>query len=176
VIPQNAPLTLRASYLPLPPPQLHPLFSESSLIAVLVNPAHGTQGCFKTTSFDKNYCHLNFQLTFSNLLFPYCSIPVHFCNTICRKNAPPFSANQQSKNPFPAFFFVMNFYSSLINMPFIHIKEFETSLLTLFGVSLVLWRRKADNALSNPCFMALSPNFTTSVFPISNYFTFKNFC
>ena len=61
-------------------------------------------------------------------------------------------------------------------MPIIHIEEFETSLLTLFGVSLVLWRRKADNALSNPCFMALPPNFTTSAFPISNYFTFKIFC
>jgi hypothetical protein len=60
-------------------------------------------------------------------------------------------------------------------MPIIHIEEFETSLLTLLGVSLVLWRRKADNALSNPCFMALPPNFTTSEFPISNYFTFKFF-
>jgi hypothetical protein len=55
-------------------------------------------------------------------------------------------------------------------------KDFETSLLTLLGVSLVLWRRKADNTLSNPCFMALPLNFTTSAFPISNYFTFKNFC
>jgi hypothetical protein len=53
VITQNAPLILRASYLPLPPPQLRPMFSESSLITVLVNPTHGTQGCFKTTSFDK---------------------------------------------------------------------------------------------------------------------------
>ena len=49
-------------------------------------------------------------------------------------------------------------------MPIIHIEEFETSLLTLFGV--FLWRRKADSALSNPCFMALPPNFTTSAFPI----------
>jgi hypothetical protein len=31
-------------------------------------------------------------------------------------------------------------------------KDFETSLLTLLGVSLVLWRRKADNAPSNPLF------------------------
>jgi hypothetical protein len=60
-------------------------------------------------------------------------------------------------------------------VPIIHIEEFETSLLTLLGVSLVLWRRKADNALSNPCFMALPLNFTTSAFPIPNYFTFKNF-
>ncbi len=43
--------------------------------------------------------------------------------------------------------------------PIIHIEEFETSLLTLFGVSLVLWRRKADNTLSNPCFR---PSLLTS--------------
>jgi hypothetical protein len=60
-------------------------------------------------------------------------------------------------------------------MPIIHVEGFETSLLTLLGVSLVLWRRKADNALSNPCFTALPLNFTTSAFPIPNYFTFKNF-
>jgi len=54
-------------------------------------------------------------------------------------------------------------------------KDFETSLLTLLGVSLVLWRRKADNTLSNPCFMALPLNFTTSAFPIPNYFTLKIF-
>jgi hypothetical protein len=36
-------------------------------------------------------------------------------------------------------------------------KDFETSLLTLLGVSLVLWRRKADNAHSNPLFYGLSP-------------------
>jgi hypothetical protein len=59
-------------------------------------------------------------------------------------------------------------------MPIIHNEGFETSLLTLFGVSLVLWRRKADNALNKPCFMALPLNFTTSAFPIPNYFTFKN--
>jgi hypothetical protein len=55
-------------------------------------------------------------------------------------------------------------------------KDFETSLLTLRGVSLILWRRKADNTLSNPCFMALPLNFTTSAFPIPDYFNFKNFC
>ena len=36
-------------------------------------------------------------------------------------------------------------------------KDFETSLLTLFGVSLVLWRRKADNEHSNPLFYCPSP-------------------
>jgi hypothetical protein len=36
-------------------------------------------------------------------------------------------------------------------------KDFETSLLTLLGVSLVLWRRKADNAHSNPLFHGASP-------------------
>jgi hypothetical protein len=36
-------------------------------------------------------------------------------------------------------------------------KDFETSLLTLLGVSLVLWRRKADNAHSNPLFYGPRP-------------------
>jgi hypothetical protein len=36
-------------------------------------------------------------------------------------------------------------------------KDFETSLLTLLGVSLVLWRRKADNADSNPLFYGPRP-------------------
>jgi hypothetical protein len=36
-------------------------------------------------------------------------------------------------------------------------KDFETSLLSLLGVSLVLWRRKADNAHSNPLFYGPLP-------------------
>jgi hypothetical protein len=44
---------------------------------------------------------------------------------------PLFSANHQSENPFPAFFFATIFYSSLINMPITYIEEIETSLLTL---------------------------------------------
>jgi hypothetical protein len=36
-------------------------------------------------------------------------------------------------------------------------KDFETPLLTLLGVSLVLWRRKADNEHSNPLFYGPSP-------------------
>jgi hypothetical protein len=44
-------------------------------------------------------------------------------------------------------------------------KDFETSLLTLFGVSLVLWRRKADNEHSNPPVLwPLAPKFSTSAF------------
>ncbi len=51
-----------------------------------------------------------------------------------------FSAYHQSENPFPAFLFVANFYSSLINMPIIHIEEIETSLLTPVRLATpVLW-------------------------------------
>ncbi len=57
-----------------------------------------------------------------------------------------------------------------------YIEEIETSLLTLIGVSLVLWRGKADSPLSNPCFMTLPSDFTTSEFPIFIYFSFQNFC
>ncbi len=36
-------------------------------------------------------------------------------------------------------------------------EDSETSLLTLLGMSLVLWRRKADNEHSNPLFYGPSP-------------------
>jgi hypothetical protein len=62
-----------------------------SLITVLVNPAHGIQGCFNTTSFDKNYWHFNFSINPSLLsFFSAASYPHIFRNTPCRKNAPPF--------------------------------------------------------------------------------------
>ncbi len=86
---------------PPPPPQLLPLFSYSSLITVLVNPVHGIQGCFNTTSFDKNYWHFNFAINlFSLSFFSVASYPYIFCNTPCRKNAPLFSNDHQSRNPF----------------------------------------------------------------------------
>jgi hypothetical protein len=60
-------------------------------------------------------------------------------------------------------------------MLFIHIKEIETLLLTLFGVSLVLWRRNADSALSNPCFMTLPLTSQHLNFQFPIYFNFQNF-
>ena len=134
----NAPLTLRASYLPLPPsPQLLPLFSFLSLITVLVTPAHGIQGCFNTTSFDKNYWHFNFTINpLRSSFFLTASFPYIFRNTPCRKNAPLFSANHQSKIFSPAFSSAITFHSSLMNMPITYIKEIESTLLTLFGLIL----------------------------------------
>jgi hypothetical protein len=105
-----------------------------SLITVLVNPAHGTQGCFNTTSFDKNHWHFNFAINLSCSSF---SLLVHtrtfFAVLFCQKNAPLFSASHQSENPFSRFLLCYNFRSSLINMPIIYIEEIETALLTLFS-------------------------------------------
>ncbi len=54
-------------------------------------------------------------------------------------------------------------------------KDFETSLLTPLGVSLVLWRRKADNEHSNPLFYGPSPLNSQHLhfqFPIASLFKF----
>ncbi len=107
--------------------------------------------------------------------FSAASYPYIFRNSPCRKNAPLFSANHQSENPFSPFLLCYNFYSFLMNMPITYIEEIETSLLTLLGRVMVLWRGKADSALSNPCFMTSPSDFTTFEFPISNYFNFQNF-
>ncbi len=51
---------------------------------------------------------------------------------------------------------------------------FEVKLAA--GLSVGTHLPFADNELPDICFMALAPNFTTSAFPIPDYFTFKNFC
>ena len=73
------------------------------------------------------------QLTLFTLLFSAASYPYIFCNTPCWKNAPPFFRQSSIRKSFSRFLLCHNFYSSLINMPIIHIEEIKTSLLTLFG-------------------------------------------
>ena len=60
-------------------------------------------------------------------------------------------------------------------MPIIYIEEIETSLLTLFGRVPGFMGGKADSALSNPCFMTLPSDFTTSEFSISNLLQLSKF-
>jgi hypothetical protein len=53
---------------------------------------------------------------------------------------------------------------------------FGTSLLTLFGVSLVLWRRERQiTSIATPFYCPLSPNSQTSEFLIYSSCTFKIF-
>ncbi len=54
-------------------------------------------------------------------------------------------------------------------------KDFETFLLTLLGVSLVLWRReRLITSIATPVLLPLAPKFSTSAFPIYSCFTFNN--
>jgi hypothetical protein len=131
----NAPLTLRASDLPPPPPpQLLPLFSYSPLITVLVNPAHGIQGCFNTTSFDKNYWHFNFAINhFCSSFSPLLHTRTFFAVPLAEKMHPFFLLILNPKNLFSRFLLCYNFWSSLMNMPITYIEEIKTTLLTLFG-------------------------------------------
>ncbi len=130
----TARLTLRASNLPLPP-FCSSLFSHSlTLITVLVTPAHGIQGCFNTTFFDKSYWHFNFTIKpFRSSFFFTASFPYIFRNSPCRKNAPPFFCQSSIHNLFSRSFLCYNFCSSLMNMPITYIEEIETTILTLFG-------------------------------------------
>jgi hypothetical protein len=73
---------------------------------------------------------------------------------------PLFSANHQSKIFSPAFSCAIIFHSSLMNMPVTYIEEIETTLLTLFAVSLVLFRGKVDSAPNNTRFMTSPSEFT----------------
>jgi len=92
-----------------------------------------------------------------NLPFLRCFTPAHFHNTPCWKNALPFFRQSLIRESFSRFLLRYNFSPFLNECQLFISKDFETSLLTLFGVSLVLWRRKADNEHSNPLFYGPSP-------------------
>jgi hypothetical protein len=70
-----------------------------------------------------------FILLFSSLLLSR----TFFAIPLAEKMHPLFSASHQSKIFSPAFFSVVIFHSSLMNMPIIYIEDIETTLLTLFG-------------------------------------------
>ncbi len=141
--PRVTKLDSNALYQPLPPPlpAPPPVSHASALIVNPVNLTRGTQGCPKITSFDKSNWHPNFWRVFSSLLFLCCFTPVYFRNTLCQKmhSLLPSVINE---NPFPALSFVTVFHLSLMNTNYSYRRIFGTSLLTLFGVSLVLWRRE----------------------------------
>jgi hypothetical protein len=113
---------------------LLPLFSYSSLITVLVNPAHGIQGCFNTTSFDKNYWHFNFAINlFCSSFSPLLHTRTFFAISLAEKMHPFFLLIINPEILFSCFRLCHNFCSSLMNMPITYIEEIETALLTLFG-------------------------------------------
>jgi hypothetical protein len=93
------------------------------------------------------------------------------------KNALPSSSVINPRTLFPFFLLLQFFHPSLINANFSCRKIFGTSLLTLFGVSLVFWRGgRQITSVATPFYCRLSPNAQTSEFLIYSFYTFKIFC
>jgi hypothetical protein len=134
VIRLTARLTLRASYLPLPPFCSSPFSHSLSLITALVTQHMAYRGVSTQLPLIKIIGILILQLTLFILLLSSLLLSrTFFCNTPCRKNAPSFFCQSSIQNLFCRFFLYYNFHSSLMNMPIIYIQEIETTLLTLFG-------------------------------------------
>ncbi len=179
VITWNSTLTLYALYLPLPPPLVPapPLVSQAwVLIATLVTLTRGIQGCPKITSFDKSSWHPIWKTSLYSSLF----LPLYtrtFSQHPLPKNALPPSSVINPRILFPFFFSLQFFQPSLMNANYLCRRIFGTSLLTLFGVSLVLWRRERQiTSIATPFYCPLSPNSQTSEFLIYSFCTFKKFC
>jgi hypothetical protein len=139
VITWNPALTLCASYLPLPPPlpAPPPLSQASVLIASLVNLTRGTRGCPKIISFDKSNWHPNFDQSFLIFFFPTALHP-HIFATPFAKKCTPFFHQSLTRESFSRSPFRYNFSPFLNKCQLLYRRIFETSLLTLFAVSLVL--------------------------------------
>ena len=111
-----------------------------------------------------------------NFPFLRCFTPAHFHNTPCWKNALPFFRQSLIRESFSRFLLRYNFSPFLNECPLFISKDFVTSLLTLFGVSLVLWRRERQiTSIATPFYCPLSPNSQTSAFLIYSCYTFRNF-
>ncbi len=160
VITWNPGLTLYALYLPLPPPlpAPPPVSQASALIASLVTLTRGTQGCPIIFSFDKSNWHPTFEESLqSSFSLPLCTRT--FSQHPLPKKCTPFSISHWPENPFPVLSFLTIFHPSLINANYSCRRIFETSLLTLFGVSLVLWRRERQiTSIATLFYCPLSPN------------------
>ena len=115
-----------------------PLVSQAAaLIASLVTLTRGIQGCPKIISFDKS----NWHPTFEKSLQSSFSLPLYtrtFSQHPLPKNALPPSSVINPRILFPFFLSLQFFHPSLTNANYLYRRIFGTSLLTLFGVSLVL--------------------------------------
>ena len=166
----------------VPPPPLPlipapPLLSQARvLIATLVTLTRGIQGCPKITSFDKSTWHSTFEKSLQSSF----SLPLGtrtFSQHPLPKNALPSSSVINPRILFPFFLSLQFFHPSLINANYLCRRIFGTSLLTLFGVSLVLWRGgRQITSVATPFYCPLSPNSQTSEFLIYSFHTFKIFC
>ena len=97
-------------------------------------------------------------MCFFSLLFLCCFTPVHFSQHPLPKKCTLFFLPVINPRILFPLSLLVTIFSPFRNKCQLFIsKDFETSLLTLLGVSLVLWRRKADNEHSNPLFYCPSP-------------------
>ncbi len=110
VIALTARLTLRASYLPLPPSSSSPCSHSSSLILTLVAKHMVYRGVSTQLPLIKINWHFDFTINpFRPSFFFIASFPHIFRNSPCRKNAPLFSVSPQSRNPFLPLFPLLRF-------------------------------------------------------------------
>jgi hypothetical protein len=129
-------LTLRASYLPLPPFSSSPFSHSLPLITVLVTQHMVYRGVSKQLPLTKIIGILILRLTLFALPFLHCFFPVHFSQYPLPKKCTLFFCQPSIQNLFSCFFLCYNFSLLLMNMPIIYIEGIKTTLLTLFGCIL----------------------------------------
>jgi hypothetical protein len=167
----TAPLNLRETYLPLPPFSSSPFSHSLPLSPSACYPAHGIQGCFKTTSFDKHYRHFNFTInpscsSFSSLLFSR----TFFAIPLAKKMHPLFLPVKDPKSFLPLFP-LLQFFTFLNELCQLFMSKVLKHPVTLFGCILGFIGGKKDTALNNTRFVTSPSEFTNFQF---NLFQFSH--
>jgi hypothetical protein len=132
----TARLTLRASYLPLPPSAPPPFLIACPLSPSLLPQHMVYRGVSTQLPLIKIIGILILQLTLFVLLFSSLLLSRAFFAISLAEKMHPFFCQSSIQNLFSHFFLSCDFHSSLMNMPIIYIEEIETTLLTLFGCIL----------------------------------------
>ncbi len=171
------PLRLVSAPPPPPLPAPPPLSQALVLIASLVNLTRGTQGCPKIISFDKSKWHPNFLTSLFSTFFFSAALHLYiFTTPLAGKSHSLFPSVISPRILLPLSFSLQFFHLPLINANYSYQRVFGTSLLTLFGVSLVLRRReRLITSIATPVLLPSPLNsqhlhFSFTVASLSNIF------
>ena len=133
---------LRLVSAPPPPPPPHtssaPCSQARVLIATLVTLTRGIQGCPKIISSDKSTWHPTFEKSLQSAFSLLLCAHTFSQHLLPKKMHFLFSSVINPRILFPFLFSLQFFHPSLPNANYSCRRIFGTSLLTLFGVSLVL--------------------------------------
>ncbi len=136
--------------------------------------AHGIQGCFNTTSFDKNYWHFDFAINLFGSSFPPLLPPYIFAIPFAEKMHPFFLLIVNPKILFFRFSSLLQFlllFNEYAN--YLYRRNWNRPINPVWPYPWFYWGERQIARITTPVLWLLPLNSQTFEFPISNSFNFQ---